>query len=207
MYVTFLRPFPEAIPGAGETVTVTFLLPDDPASVEAEATVTWQNLEERQDVDGLPSGCGLRFTALGPGYRQRIEELVRDYLHSARPKASPPAPHSGLVRIPYVQPCLLVGGDATWEGALCNLSLLGAYVAVDPIPPKADTVRLLFRVPREEQPLEAPCEVVWENPQEPSQAESLPPGCGLRFTGLSPLARGRIDELILEYESLPRDTI
>jgi Tfp pilus assembly protein PilZ len=207
VYVTFLRPLPEAIPGAGETVEITFLLPDDATSVQAEATVTWQNLEERQDVDGLPSGCGLRFMALRPDDHQRIEELVHDYLHAARPKISAPPPHSGLIRIPYVQPCLLVGGDAAWEGVICNLSLLGAYVAADPIPPKADRVRLLFKVPREEQPLEAPCEVVWENPQEPSRAEGLPPGCGLRFTELSQSARGRIEELILEYESIPRDTV
>jgi Tfp pilus assembly protein PilZ len=207
VYVTFLRPLPEAIPATGETVEITFLLPDDAVSVEAQAIVTWQNLEERQEVDSLPSGCGLRFTTLRPDDHRRIEELVHDYLHAARPMISPPPPHTGLIRIPYVQPCLLVGGDATWEGVLCNLSLLGAYVAVDPIPPKADHVRLFFKVPREEQALEAPCEVVWENPQEPSQTESLPPGCGLRFAELSPSARGRIEELILEYESIPRDPI
>jgi len=168
-------------------------------------TVTWQNLEERQGVDGLPAGCGLRFTTLHPDDHQRIEELVNDYVHSARPKISAPPPYSGLIRIPYVQPCLLVGVQGAWEGVLCNLSLLGAYVAADPIPPKEEQVRLLFRVPRAEQPLEASCQVAWENPQEPSRAEGLPPGCGLRFTGLSPVARKCIEDLILEYESIPRE--
>ena len=207
VYVTFLRPLAEAIPSAGETVEITFLLPNDPTSVKAEATVTWQNLEERLDVEGLPSGCGLRFIALHPDDRQRIEELVQDYLHAARPRISPPPPHSGLIRIPYVQPCLLVGRDAAWEGVLCNLSLVGAYVAVDPIPPKADHVSLLFKVPRDEKPLEAPCDVVWENPLEPSQAEGLPPGCGLRFTALGLATRQRLEDLILEYESIPRSTV
>ena len=206
-YVTFLRPLPETIPAAGETVGLTFLLPEDPTPVEAEATVTWQNLEERQDVDSLPSGCGLRFIALRPDDHQRIEALVEDYLKAPRPRIAAPPPHTGLIRIPYVQPCLLAGGDGTWEGVLCNLSLLGAYVAVDPIPPKAEKVRLLFKVPREEQPLEAQCEVVWENAHEPSQAQGLPAGCGLRFASMSPAARERVEELILEYESIPRDTV
>jgi hydrogenase maturation protease len=207
VYVTFLRPLPEAIPAAGETVVVTFLLPDDALPVEAEATVTWQNLEERQDVDGLPSGCGLRFTTLRVDDQRRIELLVQDYLRAPHPRIAAPAPHSGLIRIPYVQPCLLAGGDGTWEGVLCNLSLLGAYVAVDPIPPKGEKVHLLFKVPREEQPLDAQCEVVWENAHEPSGAQSLPPGCGLRFAPMSPAVRERVEDLILEYESIPRDPV
>ena len=207
IYVTFLRPLPEAIPAAGEAVEITFLLPDDPAPVEAQATVTWQNLDERQDVEGLPSGCGLRFTALHPDDHQRIEELVHDYLRAPRPRISAPPPYSGITRIPFVQPCLLVGGDGAWEGVLCNLSLLGAYVAVDPIPPTSERVRLLFKVPRDEQPLDAPCEVVWGNAEEPQRAGGLPPGCGLRFVDLGAPARERIEDLILEYESIPRDSV
>jgi hypothetical protein len=156
VYLTFLRPLPEAIPAAGEESGITFLLPDDPTPVEAEADVTWQNLEEPQDVDGLPVGCGLRFTALNPDDHQRIEELVRDYRHSARPRAAAPPPHSGLIRIPYVQPCLLVGGDAAWEGVLCNLSLLGVSVAVDPIPPRGESLHLFFKAPGAERPSTPP---------------------------------------------------
>jgi Tfp pilus assembly protein PilZ len=207
VYLTFLRPLPEAIPAAGEEVGITFLLPDDPTPVEAEAAVTWQNLEEPQDVDGLPVGCGLRFTALNPDDHQRIEELVRDYRHSARPRAAAPPPHSGLIRIPYVQPCLLVGADAAWEGVLCNLSLLGVYVAVDPIPPRGESLHLFFKAPGAEQPLDAPCEVVWENPQEPGVAEALPPGCGLRFGQISPPVRERVEQLVLDYESVPREAV
>jgi Tfp pilus assembly protein PilZ len=207
VYVTFLRPLAEAIPGAGEAVGITFLLPEDPVPVRAEASVTWQNLDEPEDVDGLPLGCGLRFAALGLDDQLRLEALVHDYRHSRQPRISAPPPHSGLIRIPYVQPCLLLGGDGAWEGVLCNLSLLGVYVAVDPIPPKGESIRLLLKIPREVQPVDIPCQVVWENPHEPGRAEGLPPGCGLRFGEMGLPVRERLEELVLEYESVPRGTV
>jgi len=207
IYVTFLRALPGVMPAADETVRVTFLLPGEERPVEAEATVTWQNVDEREEVDGLPWGCGLRFTALDPDDHKRLEDLVQDYQNSPQPRISAPPPHGGLIRMPYVQPCLLVGEDATWESVLCNISLTGAYVSADPIPPKGERVRLLFKVPREDRPLEAGCEVVWENPHEPSRAAGLPPGCGVRFTAVPLDVQERIEELILEYESLPRDTV
>jgi hypothetical protein len=205
VYVTFLRALPEMMPESGETVAVTFVLPDDSTPVQAEAVVTWQNLEERRDVEGLPSGCGLRFTALPPDDHTRIAELVQDYCQSAQPRIAVPPPHTGLIRIPYVQPCLLVGADGTWEGVVCNLSLAGAYVTVDPIPPKAERLRLLFKTPGHELPLQIDTEVVWENADEPRRAEGLPPGCGIRFVELTLDARERIEDLVLEYESIPRD--
>ncbi len=207
LYVTFLRPLAEAVPEAGEDVGVTFLLPDDPVPVRAEANVTWQNLDEPEEVDSLPVGCGLRFASLGLEDQQRLGALVHDYCHAPQPRISAPPPHSGLIRIPYVQPCLLLGGDATWEGVVCNLSLLGVYVAADPIPPKGETVRLLFKIPRAAHPIDIPCLVVWENPHEPGRAEGLPPGCGLQFGEVDPSVRERLEELVLEYESVPRDGV
>ncbi len=206
VYVTFLRPLPEAIPEPGETVSISFLLPEDPVPVEGDATVTWQNVEERQEVAGLPPGCGLRFVSLHPSHHSRIDELIQDYRSSPHPRISVPPPHTGFVRIPYVQPCLLVNDAGTWEGVLCNLSLVGAYVTTDPIPPTGERLGLLFKVPGEDRPLEARGEVVWVNPEEPRRADSLPPGCGLRFEGLDPAVRAHVARLIVEYESIPRDT-
>ena len=41
-------------------------------------------------------------------------------------------PRSGFTRIPYVQSCALEVDGQRRDGMLCNLSLLGAYVHVDP---------------------------------------------------------------------------
>lgn len=207
VYVTFLRPLPSNIPAVGESVHISFLLPGDGEAIEGDATVTWQNLEEPDEAESLPPGCGLRFLSLKPSDHKRVAELIRDYLHASRPMLETPAPHSGFVRIPYVQPCLLVAEAATWEGVLCNLSLLGAYVAVDPIPPEGETLKLLFRLPKESQPTQVASQIVWVNSEDPLRAGSLPAGCGLRFIDLEEATRSAIKALVDAYESLPRDAV
>jgi Tfp pilus assembly protein PilZ len=204
VYVTFLRPLPSTIPGLGETVDISFLLPGDAQPLTGQATVTWQNLEDPTGPDSLPPGCGLRFASLAPHDHARIEDLIADYRSAAQPRAGIPTPHSGFVRVPYIQPCLLVSETATWEGVLCNLSLLGAYVTVDPIPPEGEDVKLFFRLPRESRPVEVASEVVWVNFEEPPRADSLPLGCGVRFVALDDDVRGGIERIVQDYESLPR---
>jgi Tfp pilus assembly protein PilZ len=76
VYVTL-----EAVPDTGEHVLVSFLLPGEPAPLRCAATVTWQNLEPPQTIDGLPPGCGLRFDDLQAGDRERIERVIAE--HSA----------------------------------------------------------------------------------------------------------------------------
>jgi Tfp pilus assembly protein PilZ len=206
VYVTFLRPLPGTMPEVGETVDVSFLLPGESQTVEGQATVTWQNLEDPEGAESLPPGCGLRFASLHPDDRRRIEELVADYKSAKVPRAGVPTPHSGFVRVPYIQPCLLLSDTATWEGVLCNLSLLGAYVTLDPIPPEDEQVKLLFRLPGGTQPAQIASEVVWVNSEEPPRADSLPSGCGLRFVDLPGDVRIDIERLVQDYESLPRGT-
>jgi Tfp pilus assembly protein PilZ len=204
-YVTYVRPLPHLIPAVGECVNIAFQLLDRTAPVEAEALVTLQKIDDPEAVDSLPPGCGLTFTALDGGDRSGIETLLHDYQHAAHPLITPTLPHSGVTRIPYVQPCLMVGEQSAWEGVLCNLSVSGAYVTVDPIPPQGERIRLLFKAPRALDLVEAQCEVVWANPEEPCRAENLPPGCGVRFDDMTTSAREQIAQLIREYESLPRD--
>lgn len=203
VYVTLPPLLLDDVPEPGEVVEISFLLPGDPVPVEGEAAVTWQNPDDAGTVESLPAGCGLRFVSLRPRDHHRIEVLVDDYRRAPTPQVSVPKPVSGFVRIPYVRPCLLVGDATTWEGVLCNLSLLGAYVTVDPIPPAGQSLRLMFTLSGGH-PIDVRSEVAWVNPDEPQRADSLPPGCGLRFDGLDEQARDRLAALIAEYESIPR---
>lgn len=202
VYVTFPSPANDAIPAAGERVCLRFHLPGDPEPIVANATVTWRNLDNRVSVDGMPRGCRLALDPLRPDDERRIRELTEDFRQSPSPRIAVPSPRSGFIRIPYVEPCLLVGEHATWDGVICNLSLLGAYVTLAPCPPMGAKVHLFFKTPDKPTPSEVPCEVAWTNEDERAQAHALPPGCGLRF--LDDEIRGEIELLILEYESLPR---
>ena len=204
VYVTFLRPLQSAIPDVGETLHLSFPLPGDAKPVQTEVTVNWRNLEERHTIDGLPVGCGLTFTALQDGDRRRIDDLIDDYRQAPYPRISAPPPRSGFRRMPYVEPCVIVGESATWEGVICNLSLLGVYVTLDPVPPMGVRLRLYFCTPDRPDPLESACEVVWVNNDGSPTPSSLPPGCGLRFLDLDDASRAELELLALEYESLPR---
>lgn len=205
VYVTFPRLLTDTLPDAGDTVQIAFLLPGDAMPVQSDAIVTWQNIEESEGADSLPPGCGLRFVSLRPDDHHRIGELVHDYCHAPQPRIAVSAPHTGFIRMPYVQPCVLVGGHGTWEGVLCNVSLVGAYVTVDPLPPSGERIRLLFSL--RGKPVEAQCEVAWLNTQEPLLANSLPQGCGLRFVEPDDNLQERLGSLIADYESLPRSGI
>jgi hypothetical protein len=66
-------------PASGQRASVAFWLPGDPRPFEAEATVTWQNLEEPGQLDDLPQGCGLRFDDLPVSERARLRAVVEDY--------------------------------------------------------------------------------------------------------------------------------
>jgi hypothetical protein len=76
-------------------------------------------------------------------------------------------PHSGFTRIPYVQPCLI---DGTSRGVTCNISLVGLYVAVDPIPSYGATVTVSMRLPGLDRLIEMPMVVAWVNPDKPVEA-------------------------------------
>jgi hypothetical protein len=90
-------------------------------------------------------------------------------------------------------------GGAPLAGLICNLSALGAYVAIEPIPPSGATVMLTFRLPSSVRPVRVESQVTWENPHQDNPIHGLPPGCGVRFLGLSADDRRRIDGLIDDY--------
>lgn len=107
---------------------------------------------------------------------------------------------TGRRRIPYVRRCeVKEDGGTALDGLICNLSALGAYVALQPIPPSGATVMLSFRVPHSVRPIRVESQVTWENPNQDNPIHGLPPGCGLRFLSLSDEDRRRIDGLIDDY--------
>jgi hypothetical protein len=113
------------------------------------------------------------------------------------------------MRVPCVRPCRLSLGEhgieRSLEGFLCNVSQLGVYVAVDPVPEVGDKGQITFALDEGEPPIEAQVEVAWRNVlAASSRACSLPQGCGLRFTTLTARARERIGKLIEEFASILR---
>lgn len=109
-------------------------------------------------------------------------------------------PHTGFTRIPYAQRCRVTRGGATVEGVLCNISVLGVYLTIEPIPPEGEEIRLSFMMPGGGDPVDTAAVVTWQNPDE-QRAEGLPPGCGVRFQGLRPPDQKRIEKLVADYRS------
>jgi uncharacterized protein (TIGR02266 family) len=200
VYVTAERVLDE-----GARVMLRFVPPDGQGAIECEAEVTWSNPDAPERVDSLPPGFGLRFASMAPGDLERIEALIQDYRNSVKPVVAVPVPYSGVTRIPYVQPCQLMTETGDARGVVCNVSTLGVYVAVDTIPPFESRVRVSFGLPQTSEPFEVECEVAWVNPDEPMEVESLPTGCGLRFLALPEEMRLRIERLIEEYLTIPRE--
>jgi Tfp pilus assembly protein PilZ len=188
VYVTLDVP-----PAVGETVDLLFLLPGDAQPVEATATVTWQNLGEPDSVESLPAGCGLRFTSLAPIDHGRVEQFVT----SAAGRL--PIGARNTMRVPYIQRCRVAAGENIYSGVLCNLSVLGAYVTVEPIPEKGERVCLSFLLPEDPLPFQCVATVTWHNPEPAEAFDGLPPGCGLRFDALPPPDLQRIERVITAY--------
>ncbi len=187
----------------GELVRLRFALPLTLRAVECEAEVAWVKSEHPRTVDSLPPGCSLFFRSMRPQDRDRIAALVDDYRLAQRPRIVRPLPHSGFTRIPYIQPCLI---DGTSRGVTCNISLVGLYVAVDPIPSYGETVTVSMRLPGLDTLIETPTVVAWVNPDKPVEVEALPPGCGLRFTDLQGDVAHVITAMVEDFLSVPRES-
>ena len=88
-------------------------------------------------------------------------------------------PASGRWRVPLLRRCRLrVPGDEI-TGIVCNLGMLGAYLAVEPVPSVATRVELSFQLPWRDDPLIIEAKVIWSNSD--GRARGLPPGCGVEF--------------------------
>jgi Tfp pilus assembly protein PilZ len=109
-------------------------------------------------------------------------------------------PHTGFTRIPYTQMCRVVRHDVAVDGVLCNISVLGVYIALDEVPEVGETVELRFALPGGIR-ITSSGLVVWRNAEDSASAHRLPPGCGVRFVGLEPQYSRQIDELVNAYKA------
>src|SRR4051812_19996842 len=107
------------------------------------------------------------------------------------------APRSGHLRIPFLQHCQVTGPVGDQTGLICDLSTTGVYVRLERLPPAGATVRVAFQLfPGDPRPLEVEAEVMWHNEPVAPRIPHLPPGCGLRFTQVSPEDAARIAGLV-----------
>ena len=190
----------DALPEPGSEVELSFALPGGGDPVDAKGTVTWQNPEDPERAEMLPSGCGIRFTTLSTKDLKRIEQLVSEYKGTLPMGVGAAQPYSGFVRVPYLHRCQLMVGTQPLVGVVCNVSALGVYVAVDVIPAVGENVEISFMLPRDSRRFTSPAVVTWRNPPESPRVDRMPPGCGLRFLTLPTEERARIERLVLEYE-------
>src|SRR5881396_491865 len=107
-------------------------------------------------------------------------------------------PRTGLFRIACVQPCSVNDGKLIRSGAIWNMSVGGVYLVVKAIPSVGNYLSVSFILPGEAEAVTAATVVAWRNapsrwPGRGVAAASLPPGCGLRFVGLSTDDRRRIE--------------
>jgi PilZ domain len=203
VYVTL-----EDIPAVGEEVRLSFPLPaDEGGPIEAAAVVTWRTREEPPKASGLPSGCGLRFVSLRPRESARLRAVIDEYGDGLPYGIGAEVPHSAYVRVPYVQRGKLTEGAATRAAVVCNLSTLGAYVSVDPLPARDARVEIAFLLPGDAQTFRGRATVTWQNPEGSPRVDSLAPGCGLRFDDLSHEDRMRLSRVVRDYRagSAPAD--
>jgi len=117
------------------------------------------------------------------------------------------APASGYLRIPFVQRCELEA-DGEWRpGLTCNLSVLGLYLHLAPPPETGSEVTVRFHLPDGGAPVLASATITWSNEDPPGRIVDLPVGCGLRFTGMAPVERGRLERLVADFVRTPAPAV
>jgi uncharacterized protein (TIGR02266 family) len=103
-------------------------------------------------------------------------------------------PHSAVWRVPAQGVCRLEGESGIAAGVLCNLSLGGAFVALDSVPRVGENVVLSFALPGDASALAMDAVVCWDNSER--RATGLPPGCGLEFLAPAWADRQRIEAAV-----------
>jgi hypothetical protein len=111
-------------------------------------------------------------------------------------------PRSGLLRIPFMRRCAIVGPMGRQQGLICDISTAGAYVRLHGELDPGATVQLSFEIFTGEQPVVVEAAVMWQN-ADPRRVPELPPGCGLRFVQMSARDEARVAALVKGYTALP----
>jgi len=183
-------------------VMLRFQLADEGPEIEAAAVVTWVNEIPPEGATGLPLGCGLRFLRVAADDLRRIAALVAAYVAAPQEHAGVGVgqPFTGRVRIPLIAACTLSGRFGIRHGSLCNLSVLGVYVALEDMPALGARGRISFLLPGAIEEFRAEVRVCWQNPAFPARAHALPPGCGLCFENLEPQQEDLLRRLVTDYQ-------
>jgi uncharacterized protein (TIGR02266 family) len=104
------------------------------------------------------------------------------------------------IRVPFVRACHVHPGEGSgFRAFTANMSVLGAYLASDEPVRVNQTLRLSFTVPGNVIESQVVGVVAWTNPKQQHPVHSLPPGFGVRFLGLDPDTRRRIEVVVAEY--------
>lgn len=106
---------------------------------------------------------------------------------------------SGFARVPYMERCAIGTAGSEHAGLICNLSLLGAYVHVDPLPELRDPVSLTFALPDGEPPVRAVASVSWVHDGGNSRPATVPVGFGARFVQLRSREIQRLAALVAGF--------
>ena len=183
-------------------VTLRFRLADEGPEIEAAAVVTWVNEAPPEGTAGLPPGCGLRFLRVAPDDLRRIAALVKAFVAAPQEQsgAGVGQPFTGRARIPLITACTLAGRFGVRRGSLCNLSVLGVYVALKEIPALGALGRIAFHLPGVSEEFCADVRVCWQNPAFPARAHALPPGCGLCFENLESRQEELLRGVVSDYQ-------
>jgi hypothetical protein len=107
-------------------------------------------------------------------------------------------PHSAVWRVPLRGVCHIQGNRVAAAGAVCNLSLGGVYLAIDPAPRVGENVLLSFVLPGGAGPIAVEAVVCWDNSGR--KAPGLPAGCGLEFLAPPWADRLRIEATVRASE-------
>jgi len=114
-------------------------------------------------------------------------------------------PDTGFTRVPYVARCRISSSGRRRHGTICNISKLGLYVHVEPVP--EGEVEIDFGLPDGGVTVRAGAQVTWINDVPPDNVTALPIGCGLRFVDIAPEDRHRIEELVEAFRREPEPLI
>jgi PilZ domain len=106
-------------------------------------------------------------------------------------------PASGRWRVPLLRRCRLRVSDVEITGIVCNVGMLGAYLAVEPVPAIGKRVKLSFQLPWRDAALVIDAMVTWSNSD--GKARGLPPGCGVQFLATAAEDRQGIAALVRAF--------
>jgi hypothetical protein len=105
-----------------------------------------------------------------------------------------------MVRVPFVRRCeLTFSGGRTTTAFIVNLNVLGAYIAMDELPPLHETVTFRFQPPHKDCEVVLQGAVTWLNPRQQHPVHSLPPGFGVKLEPPAGENRRCVEEVVEDY--------